>query len=66
MSPVCAEFYTELNLILSRFKKDQADLVAMLECLLSASLHVGEQCARLSKDSVGGQLDISKNSSASL
>jgi hypothetical protein len=45
VSPVCAEFHTELNLILFRLTKDQEDPVAMLECLLSASLHVGEQCA---------------------
>ena len=46
MSLVYAEFHTELNLILFRFKKGQADLVTMPECLLSALLHAGEQCAK--------------------
>lgn len=45
MSPEYAEFGTELNLILFRFKKDQADLAAMPECLLSAPLRIGKQCA---------------------
>ena len=45
MSPVYVEFHTELNLILFRFKMGQADLLTMPEWLLSALLHVGEQCA---------------------